>query len=89
MHKKIFNAMYAMNIFFQSFLSLATPSALSFLVAYLLNKKVGVGGWIYAPLVMLGVGIGFYSMIKFILTASRALEALEREQKEYEEKNKK
>ena len=89
MHKKIFNAVYALNIFFQSALSLVTPTAIAFLIAYLLHEKAGVGSWIYAPLVMLGVGIGFYSMIKFILTAFRALEALEREQKEYEEKNKK
>ena len=87
MHKKIFNAMYALNIFFQGFFSLAVPSALGFLGAYLLRRCAGVGGWIYAPLVTLGVLLGFYSMIKFILTASRALESLEKEQGEREKKN--
>ena len=81
MHKKLFVAVYALNIFFQSALSLAMPAGLGFLIAYLLNVKAGVGGWIYAPLVTVGVLTGLYSMVKFVLTASRALEALEREQR--------
>ena len=89
MHKKLFNAMYALNIFFQSFFSLAFPTALGFLTAYLLRRWTGIGGWIYAPLVIIGVFLGLYSMIKFILAASRALESLEREQREKEEKNEK
>lgn len=89
MHKKIFNAVYALNIFFQSALSLVTPTAIAFLIAYLLHEKAGVGGWIYAPLVTLGVLSGLYSMVKFILSASRALEALEKQQREKEETKKK
>ncbi len=88
MHRKLFNAMYALNIFFQSFFSLVTPTALGFLVAYLLNAKAGVGSWIYALLVTLGVLTGFYSMVKSILAASRALENLEKEQRQNEEKKK-
>ena len=86
MHKKFFNAIYALNIFFQGFLSLATPIALALLLAWLFTSKLAAPEWIFAPFVIIGVAIGFLSMIRFIIAAGNALERLEREQNE---KNKK
>lgn len=83
------NAMQALNIVIQSFFNLLTPIGLSILAAWLLVEKAGFDGWIYAVLILLGVGVGFYSMIRFLLTALAGLERLEQEQEERARKRKK
>lgn len=77
MYRKIISATYVLNIIFQSFFNLAFPIGLGILFSWLLVEKAAVPGWIYAPLVIIGVIIGFSSMIRFILSAMRALERLE------------
>ena len=84
MHKKLFNAFYVLNIIFQAIFTLIFPVAIMFAVGWLLNTYLGVGGWIYAVTVVIGVICGFYSMIKFTLSAMRSLERLEEEQKKKE-----
>ncbi len=83
------NAMQALNIVIQSFFNLLTPIGLSILASWLLVEKAGMGGWIYAVLIILGVAVGFYSMIRFLLAALAGLERLEKEQEERSKKNKK
>ena len=73
MYRKIISATYVLNIIFQSFFNLAFPIGLGILFSWLLVEKAAAPGWIYAPLVI----IGFSSMIRFILSAMRALEQLE------------
>ena len=81
MYGKFVSAMYLLNIIFQSFFDLALPIGLSILASWLLVEKAGAGGWIYAPLVIVGVAIGFTSMIRFILGATKALDRLEEQRK--------
>lgn len=81
MYDKIVSAMYLLNIVFQSFFNLAFPIALSILGSWLLVEKVSAPGWVYAPLVLFGVAVGFVSMIRFILSATRALDRLEEQKK--------
>ena len=81
-YRRFITPLYVINIVFQSFISLVSPIAVSLLLAWLLNTKLAVGGWIYAVLVLLGVASGFYSMIVFILRACRALEAIEKQHEE-------
>lgn len=81
MYKKLISAMYALNIIFQSFFNLAFPIGLAILASWLLVEKAGAPGWIYAPLVIVGVIIGFSSMVRFILSAMRALDRLEAQKK--------
>ena len=81
MYGKFVSAVYLLNIIFQSFFNLAFPIALSILGSWLLVEKASAPGWIYAPLVVIGVIIGFSSMIKFILSATRALDRLEEQKK--------
>ena len=88
MHKKLFNALYALNIICQAIFTLIIPTAFAFAIGWALNTYLGVGGWIYAVTVTIGVLCGFYSMIKFTLSAMRALERLEKEQFDKEKKNK-
>ena len=84
MHKKFFNALYALNIIGQAIFTLIMPTALGFAIGWLLNSRAGVDGWIYAVTVTLGVVCGFCSMIKFTLSAMHTLQRLEEEQKEKE-----
>ena len=80
--KKIVSVTYIINIVSQAFFNLAFPIGLGLLGSYLLVRYASVGAWIYAISVTLGALIGFYSMIKFVLSAMAALERLEREQRE-------
>ena len=80
--KKIVSFAYVVNIVSQAFFNLAFPIGAGVLGSYLLVRFAEVGAWIYALLVTLGALIGFYSMIKFVLSAMAALERLEREQEE-------
>ena len=89
MHKKFFNALYALNIFFQGFLSLLLPIALSLLIAWAAVEKLSAPEWIYAPIVILGVAAGLCSMVRFIIAAGNALERLEAEKKKKEKKENK
>lgn len=80
MYKKMVGMLYVMNIVFQSFFTLLTPVGVCFLISWLLVRYASFPGWTYAPLLVLGVISGFYSMIKFVLTAMAGYERLEAEQ---------
>ena len=82
MYRKFISAMYLLNIIFQSFFDLALPIGATILISWLLVEKAGAPGWIYAPLVVIGVIIGFVSMIRFILSATRALDRIEAQSKQ-------
>ncbi len=82
MYKGLVGALYVLNIVFQAFLTLLTPIGLGVLISWLLVTYAGVGGWIYALLVILGVLSGLVSMVKFVLAASKGYERLEKEQNE-------
>ena len=71
------NAMQALNIIIQSFFNLLTPIGRSILGSWLLVEKAGMDGWVYAVLIILGVAVGFYSMIRFLLSELAGLERLE------------
>ena len=89
MKNKLFNALYSLNIVFQAIFNLVTPAALFFVIAWLLVTRVGAPEWIYAAAILLGVLIGFYSMIRFVLSATAALERLEKESAARDKKNRK
>lgn len=76
---RIISPLYVFNMAVQSIVSLLSPIAVAFLIAYLLEKYCAVGSWIYVPFMILGLFSGLYSMVVFILRASQALEALEKQ----------
>ena len=90
MNRGWIRTMYLWNLVIQSIVSLLSPIAIMLFAAWLLAERAGVGDWIYAVLILLGVLVGLLSMVRFLLGASRALEALEREhcEKEKNQKNK-
>lgn len=85
-YRKIITPIYIINIVFQSILSLLSPIAIMFLISYLLVKYLSVGTWIYVVLIILGVFSGLYSMVVFIVRASSALEAIEKQNSDKKQK---
>ena len=86
MYKRFVGVLYVLNIVFQAFITLVCPIGLGILVSWLLVKYLTLSPWIYAPFVLLGVASGFYSMIRFVLSAMAAYERLEKEQNSKAEK---
>ena len=93
MHKKIISALELLNILFQSFYTLALPIGIGALISFLLTKFLSAPSYVWAIFLILGVFVGLYSMIKYILTATagidrrdRQTKQMEREQKEKEAK---
>lgn len=80
MNKHIYNGAYLINVIFQAFWSLLFPMALGFLAGWLLTARFGLPSWIYAVLLLVGVGIGLFSMIKFLIYALDAFEKIEKAQ---------
>ena len=79
MYGKLVSVMYVTNIIFQAFITLLIPAGLGWLCSWLLVTYASCPTWVYAPLIVLGVLVGFYSMIKFVLTAMSGYERLEKE----------
>ena len=82
MYKRLVSVMYALNILFQALFTLIMPAALGFGIAWALVRYLGAPEWVYAPLLVVGVLWGFYSMIKFTISAMAGLERLERQRTE-------
>jgi hypothetical protein len=78
---KLVSISYVLNIIFQAFFTLLTPAGLGFLCSYLLVRFANTPSWIYAPLLTVGILLGFVSMVRFILTAMASYERLEKERR--------
>ncbi len=78
--------MYALNVLVSAIFTLLTPVGILFAVAWLLNTKAGVGSYIYAVLLTIGVLVGLFSMIRFLIKASETLERIEKERGKNEKK---
>lgn len=90
MYKKIVNSLYLLNIIFQAFFSLLFPVGCALLLSWYMVEKKNMPSWIYVILIVSGVFVGLFSMVKFILSAMKAFENLEKEQKAREKaKNRK
>lgn len=84
MGRKMVNAMYLLNMLFQSFFNLVMPLLLMLGLSWLLVEKACAPTWLYGVLALLGVVTGLSSMIRFILSACRSMEHLEQERQEKE-----
>ena len=89
MHKKLFNALYVINILAQALFTLILPVGVLLGISWLAVKHLSAPGWIYVPAIVVGVLLGFYAMVRFVLAAMSGLERLEAEQKKKEESNRK
>ena len=82
MKKIIVSTVFGINSVIQAIFSLLTPVAVAVLVSMLLTKKFGVGTWIYAVLIVLGVFVGLVSMVKYLLAMAEAEKARQKELEE-------
>ncbi len=82
LYKRFISALYAINIVFQALFTLAIPIAIFLLFAWLLVSYASWPTWIYVVFIILGVLSGLYSMIKFIISATSALERLEKQRED-------
>ena len=86
-----YSSFYVINIVFQSIFTLLWQIGLALAVGWFFTGFVGAPEWVYVPLILLGVGTGLVSMVRFIISAMNALERLEeqkRKKKKSEEKTK-
>ena len=72
---------YVLNIILQSLFTLAFSIAIFFGIAYLIVDVWGGPSWVYVVLLLVGVGTGLLSMVRFILSAMAGLDRLEAEQR--------
>ena len=85
--KGAYSAFYIANIVFQSIFTLLMHIGIGLLASWLLVEKCGLPSWIYAVIILLAVISGLFSMIKFILSAMRALDNLEKSNEEKRRRN--
>ena len=86
LYSKFVHAFYYFNIIVQSVFSLLCPVGLLVLLSWFLTDRGYVGEWIYAPLILLGIGTGLYSMFHFLTLATAQVRALEKAEAEKKQK---
>ena len=82
MYFKAFSVVQIINMVVHSFFTLAMYIGLGVLLGWLAVEKWGAPGWVYVPVILLGVFIGFVSMVRFIINASESYGRIERERNE-------
>lgn len=80
MQKRIYNAAYLINVIFQAFFNLMFPMAVGFFAGYIMTEKLSLPQWWYAVLLVAGLAVGLFSMIKFLIYALDAFEKIEKAQ---------
>ena len=76
---RAFSAIQIVNIVLQAIFNLLWQIGLAVLIGWLCVDKWGAPGWVYVPVIMLGVFSGLYSMVRFIISASAGAERIEKE----------
>ncbi len=73
--------MYALNMIVQAFWTLLMPIGIGVFLGWLFTEKWSFGNYIFVIFILLGVAVGLFSMLKFLISALAGLERLENEQK--------
>lgn len=84
-----YSTFYVINIVFQSIFTLLWQIGAAIFVGWIFVSLVGAPEWLYVPLILLGVGSGLVSMVRFILAAMKSLDRIEEERKAKAKKQKK
>ena len=85
--KGAYSALYIANVVFQSIFNLVFHIGVGLLLSWILVDKCGFPAWIYIAIIIITVISGLLSMIKFILSAMKALDNLEKSRKEKRRKD--
>ena len=86
MNHRIVTFCFCLNYIIQAVVTLLTPVALLTLLAWFLTNRFGVGTWIYALLIFVGLALGVWSMISYLLKVSQAEKLREQQGKKDNEK---
>lgn len=84
---KAYSAIFVVNTIIQSIFTLLIYIGAGLLLSWLLVDKCGWPTWIYALTITISAISGLFSMIKFILSAMRALDNLEKSRDAKRRKN--
>lgn len=84
MYKKFISAFQMLNILLQSIYSLGLPIGVGALASFLLVKYAHAPTWIWAVLLVIGTYAGLFSMVKYILSATKNIERIEKQRREAE-----
>ena len=82
MFGRAFGVIQILNIVIQSIFTLLIQIAIAILIGWLCVDKWGAPDWVYVPVILLGVGSGIVSMVRFLLAASRSVERIEQQRNE-------
>lgn len=82
-----YNALYIANVVFQAIFTLVMHIAIGLGLSWILVTKCGLPSWLYAFIIIISVMSGLFSMIKFILSAMKALDNLDKAHKEKRRNN--
>ena len=74
---KAYSTFYVINIVFQSIFTLLWQIFAALAVGWIFVEKLNAPRWLYVPLILVGVGTGLVSMVRFILAAMRSLARIE------------
>lgn len=78
---RAFKASYLINMVVQSFWCLLFPIGIALGLGWLMVNKLSWPGWVMAPPLVFAVFIGLYSMCKFLISATQAMDRMD-EQRE-------
>ena len=79
MNGRTFSTIYVINIVIESIFTMLFSVGISVLAGWLLVNRLGTREWVFVPLILMGIAIGFLSMFKLIGASMRALERIERD----------
>lgn len=76
---RAFNISYLINIVLQSFWCLLFPIGVAFGIGWLMINKLSWPSWVMVPPLILATFMGLYSMCKFLISATDAMDRVEKQ----------
>ena len=76
---RAFNISYLINIVLQGFWCLLFPIGVAFGIGWLMVNKLFWPGWVMVPPLVLATFMGLYSMCKFLISATDAMDRMEKQ----------
>ena len=86
---RAFGVSYLINIVLQSFWCLLFPIGIAIGLGWLMVNKLSWPSWVMVPPLILAVFMGLYSMCKFLISATDAMDRMEKQREADKESAKK